>query len=100
MHVSSLDENGNHLTELQTMAVYFPAQLLTKEQLDAATTYIVFRDCAQYYVPFTDDFTYLGSHITMDLKDMTDINNQIHQTKGQAAALGNFFHTNANPWSK
>ena len=36
----------------------------------------------------------------MDLKDVTDINNRIRQAKGQAAALGNFFHTNADPWSK
>ena len=43
MHVSSLDENGNHLTESKTKAMYFPAHPLTKEQLDAATADIVLR---------------------------------------------------------
>jgi hypothetical protein len=31
---------------------------------------------------------------------VTDINNQLRQAKGQAAALGTFFHSTANTWSK
>jgi hypothetical protein len=33
----------------------------------------------------------LGSRVTTDLKDVTDINNWLRQAKGQAAALGTFF---------
>jgi hypothetical protein len=42
----------------------------------------------------------LGSRITTDLKDIADINNRLRQAKGQVAALGTFFRTNADTWSK
>jgi hypothetical protein len=38
--------------------------------------------------------------VTTNLKDVTDINNQLHQARGQAAALGTFFHSTADTWSK
>jgi hypothetical protein len=38
--------------------------------------------------------------VTTDLKDVTDINNQLRQAKGQAAALSTFFHSTADTWSK
>jgi hypothetical protein len=91
MHISSLNESGNHLMELKTKAMYFPACPPTKQQLDNATADIVFGNQSQHYIPFADDFTYLGSHVNIDLKDINDINNQLHQAKVQAASLGNFF---------
>jgi hypothetical protein len=38
--------------------------------------------------------------VTTDLKDVTDINNRLRQAKGQAAALGTFFCSTADTWSK
>jgi hypothetical protein len=38
--------------------------------------------------------------VTTDLKDVTDINNRHCQAKGQAAALGTFFRSIADTWSK
>jgi hypothetical protein len=38
--------------------------------------------------------------VTTDLKDITDINNRLCQAKGQAAALGTFFCSTADAWSK
>jgi hypothetical protein len=38
--------------------------------------------------------------VTTDLKDVTDINNQLRQAKKQAAALGTFFPSTADTWSK
>jgi hypothetical protein len=66
---------------------------MTQEDIDAATTNIVF---STQYIPFTQEFQYLGSRVTTNLKDVTDINNQLHQAKGQAAALGTFFPSTAN----
>jgi hypothetical protein len=60
--------------------------------------YIVFG--TQYVVPFTQEFQYLGSQVTTDLKDVTDINNRLRQAKGQTAALGASFYSTANTWSK
>jgi hypothetical protein len=60
---------------------------MTQEDIDAATTDIVI---GTQYVPFTQEFQYLGSRVTTDLKDVTDINNQLRQAKGQAAALSTF----------
>jgi hypothetical protein len=45
---------------------------MTQEDIDAATTNIVF---GTQYVPFTQEFQYLGSRVTADLKDVTGINN-------------------------
>jgi hypothetical protein len=70
---------------------------MTQEDIDAATTNIVF---GTQYVPFTQEFQYLGSRVTTNLKDVTDINNRLRQAKGQAAALGTFFHSTADTWSK
>jgi hypothetical protein len=73
MHAGTLDENGNHQTKSKTDAMFIPACPMTQEDIDAATTDIVFG---------------------------TDINNQLHQAKGQAAALGTFFCSTADTWSK
>jgi hypothetical protein len=70
---------------------------MTQEDIDAATTDIVF---GTQYVPFTQEFQYLGSRVTTDLKDVTNINNQLHQAKGKAAALSTFFCSTADTWSK
>jgi hypothetical protein len=51
-------------------------------------------------LPFTQEFQYLGSRVTTNLNDVTDINNRLCQAKGQAAALGTFFQSTANTWSK
>jgi hypothetical protein len=97
MHAGSLDENGNHQMNSKTEAMFIPACPMTQEDIAAATTNIVF---GTQYVPFTQEFQYLGSRVTTDLKDVTDINNRLHQAKGQAAALGTFFHSTADTWSK
>jgi hypothetical protein len=97
MHASTLDENGNHQTKSKTEAMFIPARPMTQEDIDAATTNIVF---GTQYVPFTQEFQYLGSRVTTDLKDVNDINNQLHQAKGQAAALSTLFHSTADTWSK
>jgi hypothetical protein len=78
-------------------AMFIPARPMTQEDINAATTDIVF---GTQYVPFTREFQYLGFRMTTDLKDVTDINNQLRQAKGQAAALGTFFHSTADTWSK
>jgi hypothetical protein len=84
--------------ELETLcAAIFHAHPMTQEVFDAATTNIVF---GTQYVPFTQEFQYLGSQVTTDLKDVTDINNRLRQAKGQAAALGTFFCSTADTWSK
>jgi hypothetical protein len=70
---------------------------MTQEDIDAATTNIVF---GSRYVPFTQEFEYLGSQVTTDLNNVTDINNRLCQAKGQAAALGTFFCSSAETWSK
>jgi hypothetical protein len=85
MHAGALDENGNHQTKSKTEAMFIPACPMTQEDIDAATTDIVFG--STQYVPFTQEFQYLGSRVTTDLKDVTNINNQLRQAKGQAAAL-------------
>jgi hypothetical protein len=72
MHAGTLDENGNHQTKSKTEAMFIPAHPMTQEDIDANTTDIVF---GTQYVPFTQEFQYLGSRITTDLKDVTDINN-------------------------
>jgi hypothetical protein len=78
--------------------MFIPACPMTQEDIDAATTNIVF---GTQYVPFTQEFQYLGSRVTTDLvKDVTDINNRLRQAKGQAAALCTFFHSIADTWSK
>jgi hypothetical protein len=97
MHAGTLDENGNHQTKSKTEAMFIPAHPMTQEDIDAATTDIVF---GTQYVPFTQEFQYFGSRVTTDLKDVTDINNRLRQAKGQAAALGTFFHSTADTWSK
>ena len=94
---STLDENGSHQTKSKMEAMFIPARPMTQEDIDAATTNIVF---GTQYVPFTQEFQYLGSRMTTDLKDVTNINNRLRQAKGQAAALGTFFHSTANTWSK
>jgi hypothetical protein len=98
MHASTtLDENGNHQTKSKTEAMFIPACPMTQEDIDAATTDIVF---GTQYVPFTQEFQYLGSRVTTNLKDVTNINNRLHQAKEQAAALGTFFRSTADTWSK
>jgi hypothetical protein len=97
MHAGTLDENGNPQTKSKTEAIFIPAHPMTPEDIDAATTDIVF---GTQYVPFTQEFQYLGSRVTTDLKDVTNINNRLRQAKGQAAALGTFFHSTADSWSK
>jgi hypothetical protein len=72
MHAGTLDENGNHQTKSKTEAMFIPACPMTQEDIDAATIDIVF---GTQYVPFTQEFQYLGSRVTTDLKDVTDINN-------------------------
>jgi hypothetical protein len=52
--------------------MFIPAHPMTQEDIDAATTDIVF---GTQYVPFTQEFQYLGSRVTTNLKDVTDINN-------------------------
>jgi hypothetical protein len=74
MHAGTLDENGNHQTKSKTEAMFIPACPMTQEDIDAATTNIVF---GTQYVPFTQEFQYLGSRVTTDLKDVTNINNQL-----------------------
>jgi hypothetical protein len=72
MHAGTLDENGNHQTKSKTEAMFIPACPMTQEDINAATTDIVF---GTQYVPFTQEFQYLGSRVATDLKDVTDINN-------------------------
>jgi hypothetical protein len=88
MHAGTLKENGNHQTKSKMEALFIPARPMTQEDIDAATTDILF---GTQYVPFTQEFQYLGSQVNMDLKNVTDINNRLHQAKGQAAALSTFF---------
>jgi hypothetical protein len=97
MHASTLDENGNHQMKSKTEAMFIPAHPMTQENINAATTDIVF---GTQYVPFTQEFQYLGSRLTTNLKDVTAINNQLRQAKRQAAALSTFFQSTANTWSK
>ena len=97
MHAGAPDENGNHQTKSKTEAMFNPAHPMTQENINAATTDIVF---GTQYVPFTEYLQYLGSRVTTNLKDVTDINNRLCQAKGQAAALGTFFQSTANTWSK
>jgi hypothetical protein len=97
MHAGTLDKKGNHQTKSKTEAMFIPVRPMTQEDIDATITNIVF---GTQYVPFTQEFQYLGSRVTTDLKDVTDINNQLRQEKGQAAALGSFFHSTADTWSK
>jgi hypothetical protein len=78
-------------------AMFIPACPMTQEDIDAATTNIVF---GTQYIPVTQEFQYLGSPVTTDLKDVTNINNRLRQAKGQAVALGTFFHSTADTWSK
>jgi hypothetical protein len=42
MHAGTLDENGNHQTKSKTEAMFIPACPMTQEDIDAATTDIVF----------------------------------------------------------
>jgi hypothetical protein len=42
MHASTLDENGNHQTKSKTEEMFIPARPMTQEDIDAATTDIVF----------------------------------------------------------
>jgi hypothetical protein len=79
MHASTLDENGNHQRKSKTEAMFIPARPMTQEDIDAATMYIVFG--TQYVVPFSQEFQYLGSQVTTDLKDVTDINNRTPPSK-------------------
>jgi hypothetical protein len=72
MHAGTLHENDNHQTKSKTEAMFIPACPMTQEDIDAATTNIVF---GTQYVPFTQEFQYLGSRVTADLKDVTGINN-------------------------
>jgi hypothetical protein len=58
--------------------MFIPACPMTQEDIDAATTDIFF---GTQYVPFTQEFQYLGSRVTTDLKDVTDINNRLRQAK-------------------
>jgi hypothetical protein len=97
MHAGTLNENGNHQMKSKTEAMFIPACPMTQEDIDAATTDIVF---GTQYVPFTQEFQYLGSRETTDLKDVTDIKNRLRKAKGQAAALCTFFHSTADTWSK
>jgi spore coat polysaccharide biosynthesis predicted glycosyltransferase SpsG len=53
---------------------------MTQEDINAATTDIV---VGTQYVPFTQEFQYLGSQMTTDLKDVTNINNRL-LTHGQS----------------
>jgi hypothetical protein len=101
MHVREFDEDGNHKMQSKAEAMFIPACPMTPADLDAATADIIFGDNNQYYIPFTTESKYLSSHITHDLKDITDINTHLHQAKEQTtAALGTFFHSIANTWSK
>jgi hypothetical protein len=72
MHAGTLHENGNHQAKSKTEAMFIPACPMTQEDINAATTNIVF---GTRYVPFTQEFQYLGSRVTTDLKDVTNINN-------------------------
>jgi hypothetical protein len=80
MHAGTLDENGNHQTKSKMEAMLIPAHPMTQEDIDAAPTDIVF---GTQYVPFTQEFQYLGSRMNTDLKDVTHINNRLRQAKGQ-----------------
>jgi hypothetical protein len=73
---------------------------MTPAELDATKADIIFCDNNQYYIPFTTKFKYLGSHITHNLKDITDISTHLHQAKEQTTALGTFFHSSADTSSK
>jgi hypothetical protein len=72
MHAGTLDETGSHQTKSKTEAMFIPAHPMTQEDIDATSTNIVF---VTQYVPFAQEFQYLGSRMTTDLKDITDINN-------------------------
>jgi hypothetical protein len=56
MHAGTLNENGNHQTKSKMEAMFIPAHPMTQEDIDAATTDIVF---GTQYVPFTREFQYL-----------------------------------------
>jgi hypothetical protein len=74
MHVRELDKDSNHKTQSKMEAMFIPAHPMTPAEMDASTTVILFGDNNQYYIPFSTEFKYLGSHITPDLKDITNIN--------------------------
>jgi hypothetical protein len=58
MHAGTLDENGNHQTKSKTEAMFIPAQPMTQEDIDAATTDIVFG--TQYVASFHSRIPILG----------------------------------------
>jgi hypothetical protein len=100
MHVRELDKDSNHKTQSKMEAMFIPAHPMTPAEMDASTTVILFGDNNQYNIPFSTEFKYLGSHITPDLKDITNINTRLCQAKAQTTALGTFFHSSTNTWSK
>jgi hypothetical protein len=51
MHAGTLDENGNHQMKSKTEAMFIPAHPMTQEDIDAATTDIVF---GTQYVPSSE----------------------------------------------
>jgi hypothetical protein len=85
MHVGELNEDGNHMTQSKMELMFIHAHPMTPAELDTTTADIIFGDNNQYYIPLTTEFKYLGSHITHDLKDITDISTHLHQAKVQNA---------------
>jgi hypothetical protein len=73
MHVGSLDPNGTRMTKSKTEAMFFPATSLSTAARTATTADIIFGDQNEYYISFTDEFQYLGSRITTNLKDIANI---------------------------
>jgi hypothetical protein len=96
MHVGKLKLDGTPETKSKTQAMYFPAKDISQSKLDAAQANIVFGQNNEFYIPFTNMFTYLGCHITQDLKDDTKIIHRINEAKAQVAALTNYFQLNAD----
>jgi hypothetical protein len=58
MHAGTFDENGNHQTKSKTEAMFIPAHPMTQEDIDAATTDIVFG--TQYVASFHSRIPILG----------------------------------------
>jgi hypothetical protein len=93
MHVGELNSDGTHKTDSKTEALFIPARRLSPDAYKEATKDLIFGDNNEFYVPFTDTFKYLGSHIDKSLKDDKEIAHRLQQASNQVGALGNFFRS-------
>jgi hypothetical protein len=98
MHVGKMNPDGtpDPKSKSKTKAMFFPAKELSPDELKTAQENIIFGEHNEFYISFTDVFTYLGCRITQDLRDDTEINHRLNEAKAQVAALTNFFHSNTD----